>query len=210
MNNSLHFLSFSAQAAKLVLQLLIELSNFTMHWVIERIINSTLKIRKLRQGEEMINWRSHREWETDKSQISPSSALSTEHCYFSSETAIRNETQFKEKQLKQHFIKDKSFWNSFYAGDPKHCSLLSLSHCFKCRLSLLPCFLHHYIGQDGQHMHFHLPCSPLKISVCMYLHTDTAVYAHKHHFCCTKAAHSLGLQYLKHVCLSKKDSSIQM
>lgn len=137
------FLSLSASAAKLVLQLLIELSNFTTHWVIERIINSTLQIRKLRQGEETISWRSHRESQTDKSQISPPNALSAEHCYYSTQTAIRNETHFKEKQLKQHFIKDKSFWNSSYSSDPKCCSLLSLSHCFKCRLSLLPCFLHH-------------------------------------------------------------------
>lgn len=78
MNNSVHFLSFSAPAAELILQLLIELSNFTMHCVIERIINSTLEIRKLRQGEETINWRSHRESETDKSQISPSNALRAE------------------------------------------------------------------------------------------------------------------------------------
>lgn len=136
------FLSLSAPEAKLVLQLLIELSNFTTRWEIERIINSTLQIRKLRQGEETISWRSHGESETDKSQISPSNALSIEHCSFSSQTAIRNEIHFKEKQLKEHFIKEKSFWNSSYAGDPKCCSLLSLSHHFKCRLSLLPSFLH--------------------------------------------------------------------
>ena len=135
------FLSLSAPEAKLVLQLLIELSNFTTQGEIERI--STLQIRKLRQGEETISWRSHRESETDKSQISPSNALSAQYCSFSTQTAIRNKTYFKEKQLKHHFIKDKSFWNSSCAGDPKCCSLLSLSHCFQGRLSLLPRSLHY-------------------------------------------------------------------
>ena len=89
------FLSLSTPEAKLVLQLLIELSNFTTLCEIERIINSTLQIRKLRRGEETISWRSHWESQTDKSQISQSSALSVEHHPFSSQTDIRNETQFK-------------------------------------------------------------------------------------------------------------------
>lgn len=142
------------------------MSNFTTLCEIERIINSTLQIRKPRQGVETISWRSHRESETDKSQISQSNALSVEHCSFSTQTATRNETHSKHKQLKQHFIKDKSFWNSSYAGDPKHCFLLSLSHCFKCRLLLLPSFLHHQSSMCStcSHIAWHSHAALLKIS----------------------------------------------
>lgn len=172
------FLSLSTPEAKWVLQLLIELSDFTTLCAIERIINSTLQIRKLRQGVETISWRSHREWETDKSQISQSNALSVEHCSFSTQTATRNETHSKHKQLKQHFIKDKSCWNSFYADDPKHCFLLSLSHCFKCRLLLLPSFLHHQSSMCStcSHITWYSHAALLKISAptarCMlfYMH----------------------------------------
>lgn len=180
------FLSLSTPEAKWVLQLLIELSDFSTLCAIERIINSTLQIRKLRQGVETISWRSHRESETDKSQISQSNALSVEHCSFSTQTATRNETHSKHKQLKQHFIKDKSCWNSSYAGDPKHCFLLSLSHCFKCRLLLLPSFLPTPSEQHVQHMLSHCLvqlCSPPE-NICPNSMPYTALYACHHHFHC--------------------------
>lgn len=97
------FLSLSAPEAKLVLQLLIELSNFTTHWEIERIINSTLQIRKLRQGEETISWRSHGESETDKSQTSPSNALSIEHCSFPSQNSYQKGDTFQRETIKGTF-----------------------------------------------------------------------------------------------------------
>lgn len=58
-------------------------------------------------------------------------------------------------------------------------------------------------------MQSHLSCRP-PANICPTYILHTAVYARKHHFIVqklfpnTKADHSLAVQYMKHICLSKK------
>lgn len=71
------------------------------------------------------------------------------------------------------------------------------------------------LGEDVQHRHSHLSCSP-PANICPTDILHMAVYAHKHNFYCTKAVskyksdHFLAVWYMKHVCLSKKTVSIQI